>query len=79
MSRFAIAWLVWLAVIVGGFAVIEGMALASGTPSTLSDFVVWLSGVWGPLPFVLGVIVGGMAVHFWWHWRPAKADFPAKD
>jgi hypothetical protein len=74
MSRYAILWLLWLGVLIGGFAVIEGMALESGTPSTLSDFVVWLSHVWGPFPFVLGIVVGGLGVHFWWHWRPDKAD-----
>ena len=73
-QKYGLLWLIWLLVLIIGFAVIEGAALRSGTPSTLSDFTVWLSHVWGPLPFVLGIVVGGLGVHFWWHWTPDPRD-----
>jgi hypothetical protein len=67
-------WLIWLGLFAASFAVLEGLALHSGTPTTFSDYVVWASSVWGPLPVVFGWVTGGLAVHFWWHWTPSAAD-----
>jgi hypothetical protein len=74
----SVLWLYWLSGIVVSFAGLEGYALYSGTPSTLSDNVVWLTNVWGPLPVVLGMITGGLVTHLWWRWTPAKADQAAE-
>lgn len=64
-------WTAWLAALAGSFAVLEGVALAR-KGETLSQFVWWLSLKWGPLPYVLGALAGGLAVHFWWHWTPSS-------
>lgn len=59
-------WAAWLLVpVLCGFAVLEGYALANGKP-TLSECVWLATKTWPPLPFVVGVIVGGLAAHFWW-------------
>jgi hypothetical protein len=59
-------WAAWLigAVIIS-FAVLEGYAIAKGR-LTLSECVWLATKAWPPLPFVVGVIVGGLAAHFWW-------------
>ena len=62
-------WVGWLLVIVASFAAFEGYALHTGR-TTLSRFTWTISQKWPPMPFVLGLIAGGLAVHFWWHWCP---------
>ncbi len=58
-------WVVWIVLIVGSFAGLEGYALTHDSP-TLSRFVWELSAAWPPLPFVCGFIAGFLACHFWW-------------
>lgn len=58
-------WTAWLVALVISFAVFEGWALRTGR-TTLSRFTWNLSKAWPPLPWVCGVIAGGLAVHFWW-------------
>lgn len=58
-------WAGWLLFLVVSFAVFEGWALMMDR-ATLSRFVWTLSKAWPPLPFVCGLIAGGLAVHFWW-------------
>jgi hypothetical protein len=43
----------------------EMIALATGR-RTLSRMVWNATRAWPPLPFVAGIAVGGLAVHFWW-------------
>jgi hypothetical protein len=62
-------WAGWLAVLVVSFGIFEGYALATGR-KTLSRFTWNLTKAWPPLPFVCGLVAGGLAVHFWWHWCP---------
>jgi hypothetical protein len=62
-------WLAWLLVIGASFAVIEGIAIARGT-TTLSRFTVTCTAAFPPLIWIIGVVCGGLAVHFWWHWCP---------
>jgi hypothetical protein len=62
-------WLGWLFAFAVSFAAIEGWAIHRGQ-TTLSRFTWTISQAWPPLPFVLGLIAGGLAVHFWWHWCP---------
>lgn len=47
----------------------EWWALATGH-QTLSRAVWTLSTAWPPLIFLDGLVVGGLAVHFWWRWNP---------
>ena len=37
---------------------------------TLSHAMYAMTQAFGVLPFLAGVIVGGLAVHFWWRWEP---------
>lgn len=63
-------WVTWILGIVVSFALLEGYALTHDR-TTLSRFVWRLSKAWPPLPFVAGLLAGGLAVHFWWNWCPA--------
>jgi hypothetical protein len=62
-------WLAWLLVIGASFAVLEGYALKHNK-TTLSRFIWNASKAWPPLPWVIGNVTGGLAVHFWWNWCP---------
>jgi hypothetical protein len=62
-------WVGWTAAIVVSFAVFESYALANGK-MTLSRATWDLTKAWPPLPFAAGLLVGGLAVHFWWNWCP---------
>jgi hypothetical protein len=63
-------WLGWLLLIGVSFAIIEGIAIARGK-TTLSRFTVTCTAAFPPLIWIIGVVCGGLAVHFWWHWCPA--------
>ena len=58
-------WTLWLLALIASFAVFEGCAIRTHR-TTLSAFVWALSKGWPPLPFVCGLVAGGLAVHFWW-------------
>lgn len=58
-------WVFWLAVLVAGFAVGEAYALAHNK-TTLSRFVWNVTKAFPLLPFIAGLLAGGLAVHFWW-------------
>lgn len=60
-----IYWSVFLALIASGFIVGETYALTHNR-QTLSRFVWDLSKVWPPLPWVVGILTGFVAAHFWW-------------
>ena len=62
-------WTGWLVLLVLTFAVLEGIALARGG-LTLSMYTWHLSEQWPPIIWLCGVLAGGLAVHFWWHWAP---------
>ena len=47
------------------FAIPEAIALLHGG-MTLSEWVWRATKAWPPLPFVGGLLAGGLAVHFWW-------------
>lgn len=63
-------WTLWVAAILVSFAIFETLAIKRPGGKTLSRFVWEVSKAWPPLPFVLGLLVGGLAVHFWWPWCP---------
>jgi len=58
-------WTLWLCGSLAAFTVFETYALRTGN-ETLSAFVRKISAEWPPIVFLLGMIVGGLAVHFWW-------------
>lgn len=63
-----VAWLlalVWL-------ALYEWWALATNHQS-LSRAMWLMTTAWPPLIFLIGLLVGGLAVHFWWIWSPATS------
>ncbi len=70
----------WTALIIANiviFAILEGYALSRSDPDggiTLSRYVWEASKAWPPLVFLLGMIVGGLVVHFWWPWDPSRKD-----
>lgn len=58
-------WTTWLLLIAVTFALAEGYALHTGT-KTLSQFMWMISRQWPPFPWLVGVLVGFLAAHFWW-------------
>ena len=58
-------WAGWLALIGITFAIAEGYAIVAGK-STLSRFVWNLSKSFPLFPWIVGVLVGVLAAHFWW-------------
>lgn len=73
-QRFGTAWAVWLAVVVFGFAVIEGLAIADGVDGgTLSEWTWhYLSYPAFSVPFFI-VFTGGLIwlwLHFFRKYRP---------
>lgn len=69
-------WALWLLGIVITFAVPEGIAIwKHGT--TFSQFMATMQYEWPLWMYVWGVLMGGLAVHFFWHWVPVlPATFP---
>jgi hypothetical protein len=63
--NMTIVWTAFLGAIVGIFAALEGYALKTHRP-TLSRYVWTLSKAFPPFPWIVGVIVGFLAAHFWW-------------
>ena len=51
------------------FAFFETVALMRGG-LTLSMFTWHVSEKWPLIIWLCGVLAGGLAVHFWWHWAP---------
>lgn len=65
-------WILWLAAFAVSFAILERYAFNHPTrENTLSRFI-WTVGQKWPVSLVLyGMLVGGLAVHFYWNWCPA--------
>ena len=60
-----IFWTFWLIFIIVSFATIEVYAISTGG-TTLSRYVWNLSRRWPPLGWVVGLLTGFVASHFWW-------------
>lgn len=70
-------WLYWplalLFIALVLFAIPEYIALKDGGP-TFSLFM-WTMAIKFPLwTFLWGMLVGGLAVHFLWHWSPPGSE-----
>jgi hypothetical protein len=72
VSHLVYIWPAWLISFVLVFAFFETVALAKNG-LTLSMFTWHVSEAWPPIIWVCGVIVGGLTVHFWWHWAPPSS------
>lgn len=64
-----LTWTIWLLVIIVSFGLLEAYAFRHNK-MTLSRYIYGCSKAWPVLPFVLGLIVGGLAVHLFWQWCP---------
>lgn len=60
-----LAWLLAIAVLLG----YEAFALATGRKTLSRQMVEWTR-AWPLLPYLWGVVTGGLAVHFFWPWCP---------
>lgn len=58
-------WTAWLLCLIASFAVLEGYALYSNG-LTLSRFTWIVTKDWPLMPWLCGVLAGGLAVHFFW-------------
>jgi hypothetical protein len=64
-------WLIWTAFLFAVlivFAVLETRALLRPGGITLSRYTATIGAKFPMSIFLAGLIVGGLAVHFWWHW-----------
>lgn len=76
MRKYAL-WIYWpfalgfIALVL--FAIPEYIAIQMGGPTF--SFFMWTMAVKFPLwTFLWGMLVGGLSVHFLWHWIPAGAN-----
>src|SRR5262245_25604984 len=58
-------WAGWIIFLIVSFAAFEAFAIATRR-MTLSRFVWTASKNFPLLPFIAGLLAGGLAVHFWW-------------
>lgn len=72
-TKWKLVWTGWLLFVAISFGVLEGIALATGA-TTLSRFTWDLTLAWPLIPVLYGIVLGGLAVHFWWHWNPPGSD-----
>lgn len=71
--KFPLIWTAFLLGFILLFAIFETWALMTGG-TTLSRYTYEVSKAWPLMPFLLGFLSGGLAVHFFWHWMPPGAD-----
>lgn len=74
-AHMAWIWTGWLIFLVVSFSIFEAIAIGYGG-MTLSMFTWILSQKWPPIIWVMGVLAGGLTVHFFWHWNPPPIDSP---
>ncbi len=64
-------WIVWYTVSIGLFALFEEFALKHPDRQwTLSRTMAWVGAKWPLSIFLLGMLFGGLGVHFYWHFCP---------
>jgi hypothetical protein len=71
--KYPLIWTGWLLFVVASFGVIEGLAIHNHA-TTLSRFTWEVYEQWPLIAVVYGMIFGGLAVHFWWHWSPPGSE-----
>ena len=61
-----LTWTLYLFAVLAFFAILEYRGWRSG--NTLSRYVATIGQKWPLSIFLWGLLVGGLAVHFFWHW-----------
>lgn len=64
-----IMWTAFLLLTAVVFTILESAGWKSS--NTLSRFIYTIGAKWPLSIFLWGLLAGGLAVHFWWHWSPA--------
>ena len=65
-------WIIGTLLAIEFFAYFEARAFRhSDRQNTLSMAIYTLGSKWPLSIFFMGMFVGGLAVHFFWHWCPA--------
>jgi phage shock protein PspC (stress-responsive transcriptional regulator) len=64
-STYDWVWVAYLAVVFAAFGVLEGIAMRYGH-DTLSAWVWRVTAAWPPFGWLVGVVVGFLAAHFFW-------------
>jgi hypothetical protein len=64
-------WLIGLAGAIAFFVAVEGLAFKHPERvNTLSFCLAWLGEKFPLSIWICGVLAGGLATHFWWHFCP---------
>ena len=66
-------WAAWILFCIASFGILEGMALTRQGGVSLSQSMYDATQVWPLLPVLFGIVMGGLTVHFWWHWIPSES------
>lgn len=59
-------WAIWLIAVAVSFAALEAYALYTNKIPTLSRTVWNVSKAWPPFGWLVGIVTGFVASHFWW-------------
>jgi hypothetical protein len=68
-TKWYAIWSAWLLIVMASFGVLEGIAIGTGGV-TLSRYTWDLYEGWPLIAVIYGMVFGGLAVHFFWHWSP---------
>jgi len=64
-------WIIGILAAIGFFAYFETKAFKHpDRVNTLSHFIYTIGSTWPLSIFLMGMLCGGLAVHFFWHWCP---------
>jgi hypothetical protein len=70
-------WTFWIVFVVVSFLIWESYAAYTRKQLTLSRYIIEKSKLsWGLLPFILGMLVGGLIVHLFLPWCPDTLLLP---
>jgi len=65
-------WIIGILLAIAFFAYFEHRAFRyPDREHTLSSFIYLMGSKWPLSIFLMGMLCGGLAVHFFWHWCPA--------
>jgi hypothetical protein len=64
-------WWIWTVIAIIAFIIGEKYAFDHGNrQNTLSRWIYDIGKTWPLSIFLMGMMIGGLAVHFFWHWCP---------
>jgi hypothetical protein len=69
-----LTWLAWLLAVAASFALLESLAFRYADGITLSRTIYDANQAFPLIGPLLGVLFGGLLVHFFWHWDPAAQE-----